>query len=123
MTTGQITSMEQRLAAIGRRIDSLMHKAIDIDGLRGAVRDELDVWMRWRDEVRVQAHLGVMEAGASFAPTIDKIENAFKTVIRRLDDATAVPGVDEDELGALVTQELRGLKRELESAGADFRIA
>ena len=120
---GQKTSMEQRLATIGRRIDSMMNSSGDVDGLRAAVRAELDVWRTWRDEVHVQAQLGTMDALDFFAPTIERVENAFAAALRRLDDATAVAGIDEDELGALVTRELGGLRRELESAGADFRIA
>ena len=116
-------SMEQRLADIGRRIDSLRHKGGGVKTLRTGVRQELDIWRRWRDEFRLQIHLGVMEAGDAYAPVFERIEKAFETVLVELHDAPAVAGVDEGELQARIGEELKGLKRELESIGAEYRIA
>ena len=79
------------------------------------------MWKRWRDEVALQARLGVMEARDVLEPTLLKLEDAIASVVSDVDDPTDV--VDVEELETRLTGELGGLRRELEVAGKDFRIA
>lgn len=123
MTTVRDTkSMEQRLAEIGRRIDSLMDKAGDVGGVRGALAKELDVWRRWRDELHLKAELAGMDARDALEATLEKVEVAFGRAHELMDELVAGVDFDADEVGALVAKEMSGLRRELESAGADFKI-
>ena len=120
MDTGQMRSMEERLAGIGRHIDQLMRKGDGVGDLDGAA-NELAVWKRWRDELHLQTRLGAVEARDALKPMLDKLEHAFAAIVNDLDDPTEA--IDVDELGVRVSEELGGLRRELESVGADFRIA
>lgn len=116
-------TMEQRLSEIGRRVDDLMSKVRDGNGLRQTVSGEVDVWRQWRDELHLQAELASMEVRDAVQPTVAKVDLAFDRVLDRVDELLAATEFDAGDVRSSVEKEMKGLRRDLEAASAEFRIA
>jgi hypothetical protein len=107
-------SMEQRLAALGARIDELLDSTSQAE-LSHRLKGELDVWRRWIEEARIQAALGAMEGHDRLHSALRSLEHLYASMRKQLDlqDATEpLPGLDR-----AIREELRDASKTL--AGPD----
>ena len=116
-------SVEQLFSGIGRRIDELLDKTREAGELRLAIGSEGDEWRQWRDELRLQAELASMELRDALEPTIERIDLAFDHALDRADELIAASEFDADDVHEAVEAELKSLRKDLEAATANFKIA
>lgn len=99
------STMEERLAEIGAGIDRLIAKTEHSDFIQ-SLREELQVWREWLDEVRVQASLGSMEARDRIAlasKTIEKLHSKVDQRLQAIDESVEpLPGLKEEVQEELV---------------------
>jgi hypothetical protein len=85
-------TVEERLAEIGAGIDRLLDKTEHSDFIN-ALREELQVWREWLDEVRLQASLGSMEERDRIGTASKKLERLHSELDQRVQaiDGSAEP--------------------------------
>jgi hypothetical protein len=119
METTDMRSMEERLAALGARIDELLAMRSHAE-LTFRLRGELDLWREWIDEARVQAALGAMEGRDRVQEAIKALEHLYSSMRKHLDlddVADPLPGLER-----AIRDELRNASRMLwgpDAFGAD----
>lgn len=97
--------MEERLADIGRRIDSAIAEAERSDSF-AKVKEELGEWRVWMDESRVQSALARMEARDLLATLSNALERLSTRLDAGLKDLKEEMEPVSDDLTAAVQEEV-----------------